>query len=75
MNMPRKRKHTTHNRDTVAAYSDKPKIVSKRYNVTSQTAYHIAELALREGTTEGRILDKIMRTYLATQRTQGSNKT
>lgn len=45
-----------------------PRIVKKNYHVTSQTAYHITDLALREGTTEGRIIDKIMRTYLATQR-------
>lgn len=64
------RRHNIHTRDTTNGYSDKPKIVSKRYNVTTQTAYHITELALREGTTEGRILDKIMRTYLATQRYQ-----
>ncbi|MCM1295037.1 MAG: hypothetical protein NC311_05800 [Muribaculaceae bacterium] len=68
-------KKAVHNRDTVNGYSDKPKVVAKRYNVTSQTAYHITELALREGTTEGRIIDKIMRTYLATQRFQGRDYT
>lgn len=68
-------KKTVHTRDTVNGYSDKPKILSKRYNVTSQTAYHITELALREGTTEGRIIDKIMRTYLATQRIQSRDHT
>lgn len=40
------------------------KIVRKRYNVTTQTAYHIQELAFQEGTTEGRIIDKLMRSYL-----------
>lgn len=47
---------------------DSPRIVKKNYHITTQTAYHIADLALREGTSEGRIIDKIMRTYLATQR-------
>ena len=45
------------------------KTVDKRYIVTSQTAYHITKLALSENTTEGRIIDKIMRTYLASLRT------
>ena len=40
-------------------------VVRKNYHVTSQTAYHIAELALQEKTTEGRIIDKLMRNYLA----------
>lgn len=44
-----------------------PKVVKRNYHVTSQTAYHITELALREGTSEGRIIDKLMRTYLASQ--------
>ncbi|WP_300944036.1 hypothetical protein [uncultured Duncaniella sp.] len=44
---------------------DKPKILKKYYHVTAQTAYHIARLAIQEGTSEGRIIDKIMRTYLA----------
>lgn len=44
-----------------------PSIVSKRYNVTSMTAYHIARIAAQEGITEGRVVDKIMRTYLASR--------
>lgn len=55
------------NKNTVRTYREKPKTVSKRYIVTSQTAYHITELALMEGTTEGRIVDKLMRTYLASR--------
>lgn len=47
----------------------KVKTVDKRYIVTSQTAYHITKLALSENTTEGRIIDKIMRTYLASLHT------
>lgn len=47
--------------------TDTPKIVSKRYHVTTQTAYHLMEIALQEGTTEGRVIDKLMRTYLASR--------
>lgn len=43
---------------------EKIKTEKKMYIVSSQTAYHIRELALQENTTEGRIIDKIMRTYL-----------
>ena len=53
--------------------NNKPKIVKKIYHVTSQTAYHITQLALETGLSEGRIIDKIMRTYLATQRTDPRN--
>lgn len=44
-----------------------PAIVSRKYNVTSMTAYHIAKLAAQENMTEGRVIDKIMRTYLASR--------
>ena len=40
------------------------KRLKKNYHVTSQTAYHITQLALQEGVPEGRIIDKIMRIYL-----------
>lgn len=50
-------------------YDDhKPRNVSRRIVVTSQTAYHLTELALQEHKTEGQIIDKIMRTYLASRR-------
>ena len=42
------------------------KIISKKYCVTSQTAYHIAELARHKNVTEGRIIDKLMREYRLT---------
>lgn len=48
--------------------SQKPAHVKKLYIVSPQTAYHITELAMQENTTEGRIVDKIMRTYLASTR-------
>ena len=46
-------------------WQTKARRCSENYHVTSQTAYHIAELALQEKTTEGRIIDKLMRNYLA----------
>lgn len=46
------------------------KILKKNYHVTSQTAYHITRLAMQENTSEGRIIDKLMRTYLSTQDTR-----
>ena len=59
--------HTPKNRIEIIR-EGAPKIVAKKYRVTSQTAYHITELALRENMSEGRIIDKIMRMYLATQK-------
>lgn len=48
---------------------NKPKvhrsIVKRNYHVTSQTAYHITRMAMEQNTSEGRIIDKIIRTYLA----------
>lgn len=44
-----------------------PKVVVRKYHITSQTAYHITQLALMENTSEGRVLDKIIRTYMATR--------
>lgn len=46
---------------------NKPKILKKNYHVTSQTAYHITQLAIAENTSEGRIIDKLMRNYLASR--------
>ena len=43
----------------------KPKILKKNYHVTAQTAYHITQLALQENTSEGRIIDKLVRNYQA----------
>lgn len=50
-----------------AVPENKPKILKKNYHVTSQTAYHITQLALQENTSEGRIIDKLMRNYLASR--------
>lgn len=47
--------------------SQKPKILKKNYHVTAQTAYHITELAMINGTSEGRVIDKLMRFYLASR--------
>lgn len=61
-------KHSHHNKHRYELPADgKPRILKKNYHVTSQTAYHITQLALAENTSEGRIIDKLMRNYLATR--------
>lgn len=45
----------------------KRKIVKKNYHVSSQTAYHITQLALQENTTEGKIVDFLCKNYLASR--------
>lgn len=62
-----KRNHTKIDHRTEIIKDGPPSIVSRKYNVTSMTAYHIAKLAAQEGMTEGRVIDKIMRTYLASR--------
>ena len=42
-------------------------LVDRRFKVTPQTAYHITEIALRENIPEGKVIDKLMRTYLASR--------
>ena len=49
------------------AVEGKSKVVKKNYHVTSQTAYHITQLAFEENTSAGRIIDKLMRNYLASR--------
>lgn len=51
---------------------NKPKILKKNYHVTAQTAYNIRKLALENNTTEGRIVDKIIRNYLACRGSYGA---
>ena len=43
----------------------KPKIVKRNYHVTASTAYNIRRLAMETDTSEGRIIDKLIRNYLA----------
>jgi hypothetical protein len=45
----------------------KRKVVKKNYHVSSQTAYHITQLALQNNCGEGKIIDHIMKTYLASR--------
>ena len=45
----------------------KPRIIRKNCHVTSQTAYHITQMAIACNTSEGRIIDKLMRNFLAAQ--------
>ena len=47
--------------------SYQPRNVSCRIVVTSQTNYHLNELALQEHKSIGQIVDKLMRTYLASR--------
>lgn len=63
----RSRRSYTHEEIQKSPYQ---KILKKNYHVTSQTAYHITKMALQENTSEGRIIDKLMRTYLCTQETR-----
>lgn len=61
--------HRKHSKRSTELYDKegRQKAVIKKYHVSAQTAYHIMELALMENTTEGRIVDKLMRTYLASR--------
>lgn len=68
-NSNRKRNTVSNKNQTYTIDTGKVKVVDKRYLVTSQTAYHITQLALSQNTTEGRIIDKIMRSYLASLKT------
>ena len=43
------------------------KIVKRNYHVTAQTAYHITQLALQENITEGKAVDHIVKSYLASR--------
>ena len=72
----RKRTNTkkTYTKQEGSSDERKPKVVRKRYNVTPQTAYHIQELAFQEQTTEGRIIDKIMRSYLCDRASKYRNR-
>jgi hypothetical protein len=45
----------------------KRKVVKKNYHVSSQTAYHITQLALQNNCGEGKIIDYFMKTYLASR--------
>ena len=48
-------------------FDPKPRIIRKNYHVTPQTAYHITQMAIACNTSEGRIIDKLMRNFLAAQ--------
>ena len=45
----------------------KRKVVKKNYHVSSQTAYHITQIALQENITEGRVVDFLTKSYLASR--------
>ena len=46
-------------------------LTTRKYTVTKQTAYHIARLAAMNSCTEGMILDKVIRSLMATYHTKG----
>lgn len=60
-----KRKNKKEYKHIPYATNEDSKAIRKRYLVSPQTAYHVQELAFQEQTTEGRIIDKIVRSYLA----------
>lgn len=45
-------------------------LTTRKYTVTKQTAYHIARLAAMNSCTEGMILDKVIRSLMATYHTK-----
>lgn len=55
-----KHKTRTQNTSTISP------VVTKSYLVSARTAEAIRRLSFEHGETEGRIIDKIVRTYLAT---------
>lgn len=65
----KKKPHNNHSYTTGKQEYDphKPRIIKKNYHVTSQTAYHITQMAIACNTSEGRIIDKLMRNFLASQ--------
>lgn len=65
----KKKPHNNHSCNTSKQEYDshKPRIIRKNYHVTSQTAYHITQMAIACNTSEGRIIDKLMRNFLASQ--------
>lgn len=64
MQQNRKRKSYTQEQEQ-RRDSNKPKIVKRNYHVTAQSAYNIRKLAMENNTSEGRIIDKLIRNYLA----------
>lgn len=46
-------------------------LTTRKYTVTKQTAFHIARLAAMNSCTEGMVLDKVIRSLMATYHTKG----
>lgn len=49
----------------------KKNLRSKKYTVTAQTAWHIAQLAKTANCSEGRIIDKMVRSWISSMNGKG----
>lgn len=49
----------------------KKNLRSKKYTVTAQTAWHIAQLAKTANCSEGRIIDKMVRSWVSSMNVKG----
>lgn len=49
----------------------KKNLRSKKYTVTTQTAWHIAQLAKTANCSEGRIIDKMVRSWVSSMNVKG----
>lgn len=60
---------TNRKRRSTKYIEDKPKHVSRNYHVTPQTAYNVSKLAMMLNTSEGRIIDKLVRNCMVSDDT------
>ena len=60
---------TNRKRRSTKYTEDKPKHVSRNYHVTPQTAYNVSKLAMMLNTSEGRIIDKLVRNCMVSDDT------
>lgn len=60
---------TNRKRRSTKYTEDKPKHVSRNYHVTPQTAYNVAKLAMMMKTSEGRVIDKLVRNCMVSEET------
>lgn len=56
---------TNRKRRSTKYEGEKPKHISRNYHVTPQTAYNVSKLAMMMNTSEGRIIDKLVRNCMA----------
>ena len=60
---------TNRKRRSTKYTEDKPKHVSRNYHVTPQTAYNVTKLAMMMNTSEGRVIDKLVRNCMVSEDT------